>query len=106
MTTRPRYAALVLFFGLLLGQSAIAAAAEKTPTKDEELQQLVVEDQNDRMNTRGKPWPAAITERDRIRRDRTLAILKAGRLRTGIDYSNAALIFQHGEYEDDFRLAY
>jgi len=33
-------------------------------------------------------------------------LLKAGQVRTGLDFSNAALIFQHGESEDDYRLAY
>lgn len=99
-------AVLAFLLATLFLHGAKAAPAMQVPAKDEELQQLVIDDQRDRTGTRGKPWPQEITDRDRVRRAQTLAILKAGRVRSGTDFSNAALIFQHGESEDDFRLAY
>ena len=102
-STSARFAFLLASF--LFMQSACMAQADK-PQMDEELQQMVIEDQRERSSIRGKAWPAELTARDRTRRARTSELLKAGRLRTGVDFSNTALIFQHGESEDDYRMAY
>jgi hypothetical protein len=70
------------------------------------LIELKEADQADRLRT-GAPidW-TAVRPRDAQRRTEVLALLKSGAIRTGLDYSNAALIFQHGDSEDDIRIAF
>jgi len=41
--------------------------------------------------------PNWITPRDRLRRDRTRELLRAGLIRSGEDFNEAALIFQHAD---------
>jgi hypothetical protein len=43
---------------------------------------------------------------DAERRDAVMSILNAGGVRTALDYYNAAMIFQHGDSEEDIRLAH
>lgn len=50
-------------------------------------------------------WPI-VTERDRIRRERTGELLDSGQLRSSDDYYHAAFIFQHGNTPDDFLKAH
>jgi hypothetical protein len=47
-----------------------------------------------------------LSEQDRVRRDKVRAMLAAGVIVTAEDFFNAALIMQHGEVPDDYRLAY
>ena len=49
---------------------------------------------------------AVVSAQDAERRDAVMAILNAGGIRTAQDYYNAAMIFQHGDSEDDIRLAH
>ena len=49
---------------------------------------------------------AVVTAQDAERRSAVTAILEAGGIRTALDYYNAAMIFQHGESEEDIRLAH
>ncbi len=50
-------------------------------------------------------WPT-VTERDRIRRERTGELLDSGQLQSSDDYYHAAFIFQHGNTPDDFLKAH
>lgn len=72
---------------------------------NERLQALRRQDGADRTNSRGKPWDPAVTARDAQRVAAVREELKAGRLRDVKDFYAAALILQHGETPDDFRLA-
>jgi len=72
---------------------------------NERLQALRQQDGADRTNSRGKPWDPAVTARDAQRVAAVREELKAGRLRDARDFYAAALILQHGETPDDFRLA-
>lgn len=49
---------------------------------------------------------AVVTAQDAERRSAVTAILEAGGIRTALDYYNAAMIFQHGDSEEDIRLAH
>ncbi len=49
---------------------------------------------------------AVVTAQDAERRSAVTAILEAGGIRTALDYYNAAMIFQHGESDEDIRLAH
>lgn len=69
------------------------------------LGQLVADDQADRK----RQPPISIEEiqqRDAVRRERAMALLSEGVLRTSRDYHDAALIFQHGTSDGDARLAF
>jgi hypothetical protein len=60
------------------------------------LERLERADQADR--TSGKPWDA-VAKRDLSRRQMVARLFAEGCLSTAKDYSNAALIFQHGDVE-------
>lgn len=45
-------------------------------------------------------------EGDRLRREKTQALLKGGHLKTANDFYHAAFIFQHGNTPDDYLLAH
>lgn len=70
------------------------------------LMQLFVDDQTDRNTRAGKPWTSEMTARDQQRRSAAKHELAAGKVRTGADYFNIAMLFQHGNTPDDYRLAY
>ncbi len=71
-----------------------------------EMQAIVDADQADREpDLKDLDW-AAMAERDGSRRARVRALLDAGELRTGTDFANAALVFQHGATADDILLAH
>ena len=89
-------AVLLLFLALL---SAEAFAQNNT-----ELAALFAADQAAR---RGQniDW-AVVSAQDAERRSAVISILGAGGIQTSLDYYNAAMIFQHGDTEDDIRLAH
>jgi len=68
---------------------------------NQELEILCQQDQTD-LKTQA-PWRI---ERDRERRSRVLEIFHEGELSEGVDYSMAALIFQHGQTLTDWWTAY
>jgi hypothetical protein len=86
------------------GAWAGAMAAEKD---NEELARLYREDQADRDPKDGKPldW-AVVGPRDRAREERVKELYKLDRLKTGNDYSNAAMVLQHGQKPEDYLLAH
>jgi hypothetical protein len=47
-----------------------------------------------------------VSAQDAERRSAVISILGAGGIRTSLDYYSAAMIFQHGDTEDDIRLAH
>lgn len=46
-----------------------------------------------------------VAQQDRAHREQVLALLRSGRITTARDYLHAAMIMQHGESFDDYRLA-
>ncbi|RLQ93603.1 hypothetical protein [Falsibacillus albus] len=68
---------------------------------NEELKRLCDEDQRDM-----KELPPNRVEKDRMRRKRVMEILNEGGAAEGIDYTHAAVIFQHGETLDDWWTAH
>ncbi len=88
---------------------ALLVASIACHADDARLQALVEEDQADRAHLPVQVDAARVTQivtRDRERRDKVRLMLASGELRTAADYDNAALIFQHGESADDYRLAH
>jgi hypothetical protein len=88
---------------LMLLAASVACHADNA-----RLQALVDEDQADREHVPVPVEPARadrIVAHDRARRDAVRAMLAASGLRSAADYENAALIFQHGQNVDDYRLA-
>ncbi len=61
---------------------------------NEELKTLYFEDQADR-EIEDANWQI-ISKRDSLRQDRVVELLDSNKVRTSLDYSNAAMIFQHG----------
>jgi hypothetical protein len=49
---------------------------------------------------------AVVRLQDAERREDVMAMLEAGAVETAMDYYIAAMIFQHGDSEADFRLAH
>ena len=102
--------ALVSFFSLpcWAGQAA-APASDITSTSldNEEVARLYREDQADRQSQDGKQidWQV-VGPRDEARRKRVVEMFNAGDLKTGRDYFQAALIFQHGNRPEDYLLCH
>lgn len=71
-----------------------------------EMQTIVDADQADREPDLDDLDWTALAERDAARRELVRALLDAGALRTGKDFSNAALVFQHGSTSNDILLAH
>lgn len=47
-----------------------------------------------------------IDANDRMRREKVLELSKKGEIQSGLDYHHAALIMQHGETTEDYKLAH
>lgn len=71
-----------------------------------EMQVIVDADQADRGPDLNELDWVAMAERDAARRERVRVLLDAGELRTGRDFANAALVFQHGSTSNDILLAH
>lgn len=69
-----------------------------------ELQRMFDEDQQARQ-TADIDWEV-LDKEDAERRRAVLNLLSEGGIKTGLDYFNAAVIFQHGETVEDIRLAH
>jgi hypothetical protein len=69
-----------------------------------ELEQMYRSDQAARQ-VRPIDWQE-LNEQDAFRRERVLAILQQGEIRSAKDYFHAAMIFQHGNTSDQIRLAH
>ena len=68
---------------------------QKDISDNEELKTLYQEDQSDR-SSGNIDW-SVVSERDRLREARVYELLDSNLVRTSLDYSNAAMIFQHGQ---------
>lgn len=85
--------------------AAFACNSAVAATKDNAaLGTIFAQDQQARQHV-PIDWSVVAPE-DRAHRVRVLEMLKAGKLRTSLDYYRAAMVFQHGEQIDDIRLAF
>ena len=68
---------------------------------------LYAADQDDRTGTDAElitRW-SDVERRDSERREEVRRLIEAGEVRTGLDHYHAAMVFQHGDTADDYRLA-
>ncbi|RUO29568.1 hypothetical protein [Aliidiomarina soli] len=85
--------------------AALTLTANSAVAQDNvELQQMFDADQEAR-RSQDLDWDE-VSRQDAERREAVLSLLAEGEIKTGLDYFNAALIFQHGETVDDIRLAH
>ena len=85
---------------LLLG------CASAKPADNAEVMRLCAEDQADRAPGAGELDWKAVGARDAARLARVKEIYRAGELRSGPDFRQAALVLQHGNQPEDFLLAH
>lgn len=93
-----KYLPLVIFTALVF--APFSALAQDNV----ELQRMFDADQEAR-RSQDLDWET-LDKEDAERRDAVLVLLSAGEIKTGLDYFNAAVIFQHGEAVEDIRLAH
>jgi len=94
----------LITFSILVGAQQITP-----PAPGKSIHQIYLEDQADREPPGGDlsklDW-SKIGPRDEARRRQVLTMLEAGQLKTGADFCEAALVFQHGQEADDLLLAH
>jgi hypothetical protein len=95
---------LVIVISLVLCSCATAPGPDEPPP-NARLMQLFEVDQSARTGAGAIDWSALKTQ-DAERRAEVMQMLRSGQLRHVVDFSNAALIFLHGETADDIRLAF
>ena len=98
-----------LITGLLIvvcyATTANAQQPAVLPADNPELKALFAEGNGDRNPEAGEINWDLVNYRDADRRDRVREILRAGEIRTALDYYHAAAIFQHGKTADELRMA-
>jgi hypothetical protein len=91
----------LLYLLLIQILSGTICTTQKGSPAESEIHKLVMEDQDDRIQNR--PNESA---NDTVRRKRAHQLLDEGALRAARDFSDAAIIFQHGTQPDDYLLAH
>ena len=81
------------------------SSTKPTPKDNEELIRLYQEDQADRAPRTAIDWKV-VGPRDQARLKRVKELYTQGRMQTGGDYYNAAMVLQHGSSPEDFLLAH
>lgn len=84
-------------------EAQVRAASRKD---NEELEHIRQADQTDRKDTITPEMQQRMAKDDPLRRARVMEMISAGSLATGRDFHNAALVLQHGQGFEDFRLAH
>jgi hypothetical protein len=102
----------VLKCALLVAVVAVSAAgglSAAEPNEAKSVHELMLEDQADREPPGGDlssiDWQK-VGPRDAARRNTVRAMIEKGELKTGADFHDAALIFQHGSEPDDLLMAH
>ena len=88
---------ILLFLLFLIFACNQTSKTEKLASEivdNEELKRLYKEDQTDRQ-TGNIDW-SIVSKRDSIRQTRVYELLDSNKVNTSLDFSNAAMIFQHG----------
>ncbi|MFZ0427733.1 MAG: hypothetical protein WAO20_06425 [Acidobacteriota bacterium] len=89
----------------ILSNAGAQSADQPAPRDNEELIGLYRQDQADRGSGMATDW-RTVQPRDQARRERVKDLYEHGRLHTGADFYNAAMILQHGETPEDYLLAH
>ncbi|MBN8732318.1 MAG: hypothetical protein J0L64_17385 [Acidobacteria bacterium] len=84
----------------------IGLTAADDRTHNSELKRIYQADQKDRETPLGSSDWKTVGPRDAARRARVRQLIDKGEVRTGLDYERAALVFQHGDTNDDILLAH
>lgn len=99
MLTRP-----ALIAGILLAAGAVPLSAQQHAPAADSIHVLLDQDQADRhgiMNAPPERWREVGT-RDSVRRELARQLLAAGAVRSGQDFEDASVIFQHGSTPADY----
>lgn len=91
---------------VLLPAAAQTSGPTNSPTDNLELQKIQEADQADRQPSSGSIDWSLVTVRDRAREAQVEELYRQGKLLTGTDYFNAALVLQHGSKPEDYLLAH
>jgi len=105
--SKPNFAAVIAIAGILItGLPQTTTPPAQTPQNNAEIAQMYKEDQADRTGDLTIEKWHAVAERDAKRRERALELVKDGSLTTGTDFYHAAMIFQHAEEPDGYKMAH
>lgn len=102
---RPTRLALLIPLLSTIGLTA-AEPAGSAPTNNNELLRIYQADQKDREGALGTTDWRTVGPRDAARRTTVRQLIDKGQVRTGKDYERAAMVFQHGDTNDDILLAH
>jgi len=105
---KPSLAAVIAIAGLALtGISQETAPKVEPQQNNAEIEQMFKADQADRSsnNISIEDWHL-ISERDEKRRTRAMELIQGGDLKSGRDFYCAAMIFQHADEPDGYKLAH
>lgn len=92
---------------LLLGIGCCTTGyAETGLANNQDLERIKQQDQADRSPASGAIDWSEVSKRDAARKTQVLELYRKGRLNTGADYYNAALVLQHGNQPEDYLLAH
>lgn len=86
-------------------QGVEARQTEHEKKNNAELTRLYKEDQGDRSSHENVDW-AAISARDAARQERVHQILAEGGAKSADDYFHAAMVFQHGDTDEEIAKAH
>lgn len=110
MKTAIGWIGLAIWLSGALCSGAVAAQPPKTlpaaPASDPDMKRIYDADQADRSVDITKMDWAVVGPRDAARHVEVRQLLAEGRLHTGADFVEAALVFQHSTTSDDFLLAH
>lgn len=107
--------ARTILAALLVGAvaAAVATAREQERGDSAEMKKIFAEDQADRQINMAAmtpqqrdEWFGKIGPRDAARRNQVHELISHGELRTGQDFYEGAMVFQHGDKPDDYLLAH
>lgn len=87
-------------------QGVEARLAEREKSNNAELARLYKEDQEDRRGDMKTADWTAISARDKARQDRVHQILAEGGAKTADDHHRAAMVFQHGDTDEEIAKAH
>ena len=91
---------------LLILSASMPLAFAQIIESNQELADLGIQDQSDRRPGGNAIDWSVVRKNDQGRRERVLALLRDGRVRSSNDFYSAALIFQHGETPEEAMLAH
>lgn len=105
---KPSATALIALAGILVTGMPLSNSTPPAQSQENnaEIAQMFKEDQADRSGDLSATNWHEVAERDEKRRTRALELVKDGSLKTGTDFFHAAMIFQHSEEPDGYKMAH